>query len=609
MTAEPSDARHGDEPSAAAEPPVPGLSAEELLALLEGGGELTGDQVAALARLDDGQRYPNDDDDPWAADDDLLDSDPAAGRLPEWSELSAGEQQVWMDAEEASAVESASPASAVEPGSPAADAEPVVAEVLDAGFTHRQGGQGRGFAAGGVLDRMEPGGTLATLADRVWENGLGRLSDDELCGFLAAQRRLTSRAAGAELAAVAELAARRAGPDGRPGEHVEEELAAVLTLTGRAASVLAGRAAAMARLPAAAAALATGGIDQPKAAVFADETACLDDITAAAIAASVLPEADGMTTGQLRRALRREILALDPQAAMRRRQQAEKDARVETWAEAAGTGAIAGRDLAPAAVIQADKNLSADARWLKQHGATGTYDQLRAEAMIARLTGRSLASLLPGGPAGASPAEPPAQPGQPAHGSVNLIMPAAAWLGLSDLPGEVAGHGAVDAGTCRDLAAALAAHARWCVTLTGRNGRAVAHGCARAGPGPPGAASPAAWLATISMTGIEAVTCSHQRETAGYQPSDSLRHLIKIRSRRCGFPGCGRPASRCDDDHTVPYHRGGRTCECNLHPLCRRHHQAKQAPGWYLSQPEPGVLTWRLPSGRRLTVTPEPYLT
>jgi hypothetical protein len=596
-----------DAESLAAEPRVPGTSAEELLALLEGDGELTGDQVAALARLDEIQRYP-DNDDPWA-DDNLLDSDPAAGRLPEWSELSVGEQQVWMDAEEAAAIESASPVAAAEPES----ASPVVAEVLEAGFTHRQGGQGRGFAAGGALDRMEPGGTLATLADRVWEDGFGRLSDDELCGFLAAQRRLASRAAGAELAAAAELAARRAGPDGRPGEHVEEELAAVLTLTGRAASLLAGRASAMTRLPGVAAALAVGRIDLPKAAVFADETACLDDIAAAAIAASVLPEADGMTTGQLRRALRREILALDPQAAMRRRQEAEKDARVETWAEASGTGAIAGRDLAPAAVIQADKNLNADARWLKQHGATGTYDQLRAEAMIARLTGRSLASLLPSGTAGTPAAPPPAQPGQPAHlgGSVNLIMPASAWLGLSDLPGEVAGHDAVDAGTCRDLAAALAAHsaARWCVTLTGRNGRAVAHGCARAGPGPPGAAGPAAWLAGISMTGIEAGTCSHQRETAGYRPSDSLRHLIKIRSRRCGYPGCGRPASRCDDDHTVPYHRGGRTCECNLHPLCRRHHQAKQAPGWYLSQPEPGVLTWRLPSGRRFTVTPEPYLT
>ena len=42
-------------------------------------------------------------------------------------------------------------------------------------------------------------------------------------------------------------------------------------------------------------------------------------------------------------------------------------------------------------------------------------------------------------------------------------------------------------------------------------------------------------------------------------------------------------------------------------PLCRQHHQAKQAPGWHLSQPEPGTLTWTTPSGRRYPVTPEPY--
>jgi len=83
--------------------------------------------------------------------------------------------------------------------------------------------------------------------------------------------------------------------------------------------------------------------------------------------------------------------------------------------------------------------------------------------------------------------------------------------------------------------------------------------------------------------------------------------LIKIRDRRCGYPGCRRPAARCDDDHTIPHHQGGKTCECNLYPLCRRHHQAKQEPGWRLDQPEPGILTWTLPSGRRYTTAPEPY--
>jgi len=44
-----------------------------------------------------------------------------------------------------------------------------------------------------------------------------------------------------------------------------------------------------------------------------------------------------------------------------------------------------------------------------------------------------------------------------------------------------------------------------------------------------------------------------------------------------------------------------------LKPLCRQHHQTKQASGWHLDQPEPGVLVWTTPSGRRYTTTPEPY--
>ncbi len=49
--------------------------------------------------------------------------------------------------------------------------------MLDAGFTHRDGGPGQGFAAGGALDQMEPGPTLTMFTDRAWQNGLGKLSD------------------------------------------------------------------------------------------------------------------------------------------------------------------------------------------------------------------------------------------------------------------------------------------------------------------------------------------------------------------------------------------------------------------------------------------------
>ena len=45
----------------------------------------------------------------------------------------------------------------------------------------------------------------------------------------------------------------------------------------------------------------------------------------------------------------------------------------------------------------------------------------------------------------------------------------------------------------------------------------------------------------------------------------------------------------------------------NLAPLCRHHHRCKQAEGWQLDQPEPGVLIWRTPSGRRYTTAPSEH--
>ena len=42
-------------------------------------------------------------------------------------------------------------------------------------------------------------------------------------------------------------------------------------------------------------------------------------------------------------------------------------------------------------------------------------------------------------------------------------------------------------------------------------------------------------------------------------------------------------------------------------PPCRRHHRVKQAPGWKLNQPEPGVMSWTTPSGRSYTTTPTVY--
>jgi hypothetical protein len=483
----------------------------------------------------------------------------------------------------------------------------------------------QGFAADGPLDVLPPDEILAGFAARAYDGGLSRLSDNELVGLLRASRRLSSWQAAVELGIVAELDSRRRTSAGRPdssrlGEQVSAEIAAALTLTGRSADALLCLARDLGRLPTVFAALFAGQIDRPRAAVFADELAAVTNQVAAAIAMALCPAAADMTTGQLRAELRYLVLMFEPEAVRRRAERGRERSRVETWQENSGNWGMAGRELPAAELISADKRLTAIARGLKDAGVGGNMDQLRAAVFVALLNGRDLETLLPPG-ADRTDAErttPPAPAPAPGGGgsgglasmtgSINLTLPLAAWLGTSDTPGEVAGLGPVDADTCRDLASRVAAGqaTKWCVTLTDADGRAAAHACARAGPREPPDAR-RAWLAALKFLWLERGDCGHSRQGQAYRPNPTLRHLIKIRQRTCAHPGCRRPAQDCDDDHTIPYQQGGRTCECNLGPFCRRHHKVKQSPGWHVRQPEPGTLIWTTPNGRSYTVRPGKY--
>jgi hypothetical protein len=629
-------------------------------------------------------------------------------------------------------------------------------EVPRAGLGGHVTREGAEFAADGVADLLRPGPALAGLAEGARAAGLSRLTDDELAGVIRAGRRLSSWASALELAAVGDLMRRREGEAAaghlHAAEHVDAEIAALLTLTGRGAGRVLDLAIALRRLPLTARALAAGAIDLPRVAVIADEMTGLDDDHAAEVERHILVRAPGQTTSQVRALARRAVLATDPRAARKRQEQAQREARVERWDEHAGTAALAGRDLPPAAVIAADQHISALARGLRAAGLAGTADQLRAQVFLALLSGASAASLLatdqhqpdpatasgPGtapatsatasGPGAPTPsnsatADWPGMP--PVAGMVNLTMPLSTWLGLLEVPSEVTGFGPLTADDSRHLATAMAEHpqTRWCVTLTGGDGRPVAHGCARPGrglPGPPpsprpetpqgpapparkpappkrrpeppdqrstlarqasarsglgprppaqgsaplardpappiardlappiagdpapplthnpappvardpappvardpalpmardraapseGEACVAAWLASIPMKWFESAGCAHQQQSTAYRPPSTLQHLIRVRQQTCAFPGCRRPASQCDLDHTTPFQRGGVTCECNLAPLCRAHHQTKQAPGWHLRQLRPGVLAWTTPSGRTYTKGPTVY--
>jgi Domain of unknown function (DUF222) len=226
----------------------------------------------------------------------------------------------------------------------------------------------------------------------------------------------------------------------------------------------------------------------------------------------------------------------------------------------------------------------------------------------------------PGGGAGA-------RAKAPVKAVINLLVPAGTMLGWSPAPGEIAGFGMLDPQTTRDMIEAASAHpeTRWCVTVVGPDGTASTHGCApgqhpwtqRDGPGPPDEPpTPAEQAAQVAgllrrlraeLAPIAKGRCDHRHYSDRYVISRKVKHLIKARAAKCTAPGCNRPAAEADADHTIPW-PDGPSCECNLGAPCRYHHRNKQAPGWRLEQPEPGVMKWRTPSGRTHTTYPTKYI-
>ena len=224
--------------------------------------------------------------------------------------------------------------------------------------------------------------------------------------------------------------------------------------------------------------------------------------------------------------------------------------------------------------------------------------------------------------------DPGAPPGPPAPfpALINLTVPAGTAYGWSAAPGDAGGWGLLDPDDTRRLlqAASLHPRTRWRVTLLAPDGTAAAHGRARGphpwipppdgsrelrdGPDTRQAAALAEFLRdlNITFTPIAKGSCDHASREDRYTPSRKLKDLIRARTARCTAPGCGAQAVFCDLDHTLPY-PAGITCQCDLAPACRRHHRCKQAPGWQLTQPEPGVMHWTTPSGRSYTTRPTVY--
>ncbi len=401
-----------------------------------------------------------------------------------------------------------------------------VPEVADAGFLPRgiaggpvtarlaRGGRGAGFASGEELDTARPGPALAGFADAAagGDRSYSGLDDDELIGTLVAWQKTEAWAASGRLSAVAELIRRRPGDGGSGGgpsrggrassggvppvweKFCADELAVALASSQWAAERTLGVAYDLAfRLPRTGRALREGLIDSYRAQIIAEATRVLDDAAAAAAESLVLPTLSGKTPGQVRAMIGRAVVKIDPDAARQRREQAQRDARVELRREDAGTAALCGFGLPPDEALAADQTISDRARQLKAAGMAGTMDQLRVRAYLDALLGQDSSPVLagqdcpprptgtqePAGPPAAPPDDPASRPGSPggsgpgawatrppdtshplADGGdqagrgtgdraspaarINLTIPLATLLGLANHPGEAAGFGPID---------------------------------------------------------------------------------------------------------------------------------------------------------------------
>ncbi|WP_187776323.1 HNH endonuclease signature motif containing protein [Antrihabitans cavernicola] len=71
-----------------------------------------------------------------------------------------------------------------------------------------------------------------------------------------------------------------------------------------------------------------------------------------------------------------------------------------------------------------------------------------------------------------------------------------------------------------------------------------------------------------------------------YRPSELLAAVVRLRDGTCRHPGCTVPAEDCQIDHLVAYlhahpESGGWTILANLQCLCLNHHQLKTAKFWF----------------------------
>lgn len=473
----------------------------------------------------------------------------------------------------------------------------------------------------GVEVELRPHATGGQSVEREWRPFAALLDEGAAhLGSAAAAEREERRQAAVRARSLAAFAAQRpaavldrpagevgaaavASREARPAALTEvsewavDEVMVALGLSSQAASALLAESVALVeQMPATLDALESGTLSYAHVRMLIEVLAPLSDEVRGEVEAKVLSRAAGRTVSQLRASARRAVQHADAGAAVRRLARAIRDRKVRVFPGEDGMASLVATLPLPLA-LACEKTLAGHAEECRTPEDERTKDQRMADCFVD--------SLLRPGATDMAPVR------------VDLTVVASVdTLRGSDEPGEIDGH-PVPAVVVRELADVLG-------LLSGPD---EADGLGRLLSRRPVSGTALARLPQIAVVDelsgqLLALTSTAEirriadtgtgglgppPDTPGYSPSAVLDRFVRMRDRRCRFPGCRAPAIRCDLDHNVPW-PAGETSDGNVCCLCRHHHRlSHQAPGWRMRRFSDGGLEWTTPGGDRLTTYPPRY--
>jgi hypothetical protein len=323
------------------------------------------------------------------------------------------------------------------------------------------------------------------------------------------------------------------------------------------------------------------------------EVSHLDALTAAQVLAEVLGDVDDeleLTAGELRAEVKKAAITVDAEAARKRHEKAKKDAGVRGRPTVDGMGQViidcAATD---AASIVASVRQRAAAMTFENPELTEGQKQVAALLHTLGCERVVVQAVIECPVERAVDLNAVAQAGV---WGVDVRMPVAVALGLSDHPAILAGYGPIGADEARALLPA-ADLVKACVdSRTGEVfavDRPVRVTSWQAGDPQLAAALRQALIELATSGGtIEDLTGD------GYVPCEALGRLVDLRDVTSVFPGDATSARRTDRDHRLPYPLGP-TAERNLQNLSRRWHRAKTT-SWHTRALPDGTIEWTSPS-------------